>query len=176
MGAEEGQRNQNPADESDSIALVTFYFFHLWDYNRVISLTLASPPFKFFRIPLLALFFKFIASFAMNCYSMDICIHIYIPHITWPVCIMLLACPFSGLNILHSRTNWCAFPEGKTISPAFSIPQLPAVLSVQLRPCELFSCPLRGSIVVLVQVMLGRRGGETLWVWHLTLIGALVKS
>lgn len=122
MGAEEGQRNQNLADESDSIALVTFYFFHLWDYNRVTSLTLASPPFKFFRIPLLAHFFKFIASFAMNCYSMDIRIHIYIPHITWPVCIMLLACPFSGLNILHSRTNWCAFPEGKTISPAFSIP------------------------------------------------------
>lgn len=55
---------------------------------------------------------------------------------------------FSGLTVVHWITNRCALPWGR---PFLSIPSLPVVLSVGLRPPGLFSIHFGMSIVARTQ-------------------------
>lgn len=59
---------------------------------------------------------------------------------------------------------------GKAVSPALSIPQLPGVLWLGLRPHGLFLVPISMSIVPVL-LMFEWSCGETVWIYLLTFQG-----
>lgn len=78
---------------------------------------------------------------------------IYI-NITYSVYIKLLVCMFPLLTIRYWVTNLACSPLGKAISPILCVPQLPLVLCLGLRPCDLSPYHVSMSLgVVPVQVM-----------------------
>lgn len=145
----------------------------IWDYNIIIT-------FYFFFIPLLQfshesnplLTFKLMASFSLMAATY---IHIYLYYIYVYVYVCVFVC---NLFILHNVTymcafsadhfvlitSWCVIPWGR-LSPTLSIPWLSLVLSLQLRPLELFLPPTLVCLLVssLSRWGLGSHVGETLF-------------
>ena len=63
-------------------------------------------------------------------------------------------CMFSELTILKWITSWSVLPWGRHFSSILTIPSFPVVLSVRLRPPELYDFHASMSIIAfLVQLM-----------------------